>query len=159
MDNSPLTTSIRVKVGYLTSIRAFWAILCCGIIVAGCSRIAGAPQPLPANLPNDAARREASTHGTERVVYRFMGGTDRSLPLAGLTTLGGVLYGTTAYGGASNNGTVFRVSPSGSEHVVYSFKGGADGVFPQATLIAVNGILYGTTSRGGAANRWDRLRD
>ncbi|HET6277092.1 MAG TPA: choice-of-anchor tandem repeat GloVer-containing protein [Candidatus Cybelea sp.] len=86
-------------------------------------------------------------------MYRFRGGADGSLPLAGLTVLGGALYGTTGFGGASNDGTVFEVSPSGSERVVYSFKGAAtDGAFPQASLIVVNGLLYGTTSRGGASN-------
>lgn len=129
--------------------RAFYAILCCVTFLAGCSHAGGSPQLLPSNY---AEQGGASLHKTERVLYRFTGGTDGSQPLAGLTVLNGVLYGTTASGGTSNDGTVFEVTPSGSEHVVYSFKGSADGAFPQASLIVVNGILYGTTSRGGASN-------
>lgn len=141
-----------MKVGELTPIRFFCALLCCWIFLAGCSRMAGGPQPLPANLPNYAAQRGAGVHGAERVLYGFMGAPDGSMPLAGLTVLDGMLYGTTADGGTSNDGTIFEVSPSGKESVVHSFSGGADGAFPQASLIAVNDILYGTTSRGGTAN-------
>ena len=134
--------------------------VCMSVAMAACGRGSNGviSQPLPANPPNDAAlgsdaaQRGASPDGTERVLHRFKGGTDGSQPLAGLTVLNGVLYGTTAYGGTSNDGTVFKVSPSGRESRVYSFKGGGDGAFPQANLIAVNGILYGTTSRGGAFN-------
>ncbi len=60
--------------------------------------------------------------------------------------LKGALYGTSYYGGVSNDGTVFEVTKSGKERVLYSFKGGNDGAYPQAPLIAVKGKLYGTTS-------------
>lgn len=88
-----------------------------------------------------------------RVIHRFAGGTDGADPVAGLTELGGKLYGTTASGGSGNCrngcGTVFEVTTSGTERVVYSFKGGRDGTNPNAGLIDVNGWLYGTTLRGG----------
>jgi len=98
------------------------------------------------------------TSGTERVVYSFKGGTDGELPDAGLTNVGGKLYGTTVFGGTSGCGvkgnkytcgTIFEVSTSGTERVAYSFKGGSDGGNPQAGLIAVGGKLYGTTQDGG----------
>ena len=49
---------------------------------------------------------------TETVLYSFTGEGDGSDPQAGVVIgNGGVLYGTTVGGGASNNGTVFSVKP------------------------------------------------
>jgi uncharacterized repeat protein (TIGR03803 family) len=71
--------------------------------------------------------------------------------------VGGMLYGTTQYGGGSSActggcGTVFAVTPAGEETMLYAFRGGADGANPTAGLIDVGGILYRTTSYGGANN-------
>jgi uncharacterized repeat protein (TIGR03803 family) len=94
--------------------------------------------------------------GTETVLYSFKGG-----PSDGATALGsliqasdGNLYGMTPDGGASNFGTIFRITPAGSEAVLYSFKGGAsDGAGPNGDLIqASDGDFYGMTSQGGANN-------
>jgi uncharacterized repeat protein (TIGR03803 family) len=75
-------------------------------------------------------------------LYSFAGGTDGASPF-GLVSLNGTLYGMTEFGGASNVGTVFSVTPAGTEHVLYSFKGGNDGEYPfLESLVAVNGILY-----------------
>ena len=91
--------------------------------------------------------------GSLTVLYLFNGGNDGRHPQAGLIDVGGVLYGTTALGGPSNNGTVFSFDPAtGSEKVIYSFAGGRDGANPQAELIAVDGILYGTTTAGGLSS-------
>jgi uncharacterized repeat protein (TIGR03803 family) len=81
---------------------------------------------------------------------------DGQRPAANLIAVGGELYGTTEYGGLTNDqcyygcGTIFKVTASGMERVVYRFKGGRDGAGPVAGLIAVNRALYGTTSGGGA---------
>lgn len=94
--------------------------------------------------------------GRETVLHSFgRGGTDGVLPYAGLTNLGGTLYGTTASGGGSGCyshsgcGTVFKITTSGTETVLYCFAGGLDGYYPYARLLNVGGNLYGTTSRGG----------
>ena len=92
--------------------------------------------------------------GVESVVHSFAGGTDGAAPQAGLVLdATGNLYGTTANGGASGNGTVFKITPAGGESVVHSFAGGTDGVWPQAGLVLdATGNLYGTTYQGGASN-------
>ena len=60
------------------------------------------------------------------------------------------LYGTTNYGGASDTGVVFKLSPDGTYRVLYSFVGGSDGAYPEASLIADSiSNLYGTTQGGG----------
>ncbi len=94
-----------------------------------------------------------ATSGVETMLYAFKGGADGANPTAGLINVGGILYGTTYYGGGINNyGTVFTISPAGVEKVLYSFKGGADGANPMGRLLEFNGTLYGTTYTGGAHN-------
>ena len=94
-----------------------------------------------------------------KVLHRFHGGAnDGSAPFAGLILdAAGNLYGTTHDGGASNDGTVFKLTPnadgSWAESVLYSFIGGNDGANPWAGLIFdTAGDLYGTTNAGGASN-------
>jgi uncharacterized repeat protein (TIGR03803 family) len=96
------------------------------------------------------------THWTEKVLYSFAGGSDGYLPNV-LIAYQGALYGTTTFGGASNQGTVFKLTPPAigqtkwTETIVHNFVGGSDGQEPFAGLIAYQAALYGTTSRGGSA--------
>ena len=95
-----------------------------------------------------------STTGAERVLHSFGcagSGSDGTFPYANLLNVNGRLYGTTAYGGAYNNGTVFSISTSGTQTytVLHSFAG-SDGSEPFTGLVNVQGTLYGTTLRGGA---------
>jgi uncharacterized repeat protein (TIGR03803 family) len=94
--------------------------------------------------------------GVETVLYSVTGGaTDGAYPLAGLLQgATGTLYGTTNLGGASNLGTVFRVTSSGTETMLRSLRGGSDGRNPRAGLVQdPAGNLYGTTSAGGPHNK------
>ncbi len=84
-------------------------------------------------------------------------GNAPSLPYAGLIEDSeGNFYGTTEFGGANNQGTVFELSGSGSSWtatVLYSFAGGSDGAQPHGGLLFDSaGNLYGTTNFGGSAN-------
>lgn len=92
-----------------------------------------------------------TTGGSEKVLYRFAGGTDGADPRGDLLYLNGTFYGTTAAGGAANEGTVYTLTASGEERVLYNFAGGSDGAEPLSGLIEVNGTLYGTTSKGGGS--------
>jgi uncharacterized repeat protein (TIGR03803 family) len=65
----------------------------------------------------------------------------------------GILFGTTTFGGAEGEGTVFSVDPTSGawiETVLYTFTGGADGGIPEGppTLVP-RGDIYGTTYNGG----------
>jgi uncharacterized repeat protein (TIGR03803 family) len=63
----------------------------------------------------------------------------------------GNFYGTTSLGGASAQGTVFRMSPSGSLTTIHNFTY-TDGAVPSGALVvAVDGTRCGTTQGGGAS--------
>jgi len=76
-----------------------------------------------------------------------------SYPVAGLV-LGndGNFYGTTAAGGTSGNGTVFRISTNGVLTSLASFAFDK-GQSPGQLALGNDGNFYGTTSAGGSHNR------
>jgi len=90
------------------------------------------------------------------------GGTnsDGANPTAGLFFSGGILYGTTYFGGASGNGALFAVSTNGAGFTtLHSFTLGtgdvepvnSDGANPYAGLILSGNTLYGTAQVGGSS--------
>lgn len=97
---------------------------------------------------------EISTSGSGfKVLYSFADGADGASPYGGLTSVKGMLYGTTYRGGSNNDGTVYEITPSGTGYKqLYSFAGGSDGANPQCELTVLNGALFGTTPYGGSYN-------
>jgi len=78
-------------------------------------------------------------------------------PYAGLVQgRDGNFYGTTPWGGANNNGTVYKITPAGTLTTLYSFctqPNCTDGASPYAVLLqATDGNFYGTTLEGGDNN-------
>lgn len=93
---------------------------------------------------------ELSTAG-ETVLHSFSGMPDGAYPQAQLAFHGSDLYGTTTEGGASNNGTVFRLNAAHSESVIHNFGGMPDGSYPTAGVVIDRaGNIYGTTFHGGS---------
>jgi uncharacterized repeat protein (TIGR03803 family) len=92
--------------------------------------------------------------GSVTVLHTFAGGTDGASPASGLIqATDGNFYGTTSQGGASNNGTVFQMTPSGAVTILHAFTNVPDGSRPFASLIqAADGNFYGTTYQGGTLN-------
>jgi uncharacterized repeat protein (TIGR03803 family) len=83
--------------------------------------------------------------------------TDGEYPSAGLVqATNGDLYGTTGYGGANSNGTLFKITPGGTLTTLYSFcsqTNCTDGAYPAYGLVQhTNGDFYGTTLSGGGRN-------
>jgi len=88
--------------------------------------------------------------GTLTILYVFPGGSGGQNPEAPpIFASDGNWYGTTTTGGASNLGTVFRMTPAGAVTLVRSFSG-PNGNLPYQGLVDTgDGNLYGTTGGGG----------
>jgi uncharacterized repeat protein (TIGR03803 family) len=142
-------------------LRTFAYALTVGIVLTGCGAGVGT---LPSGGFSGAARHSygadvLSGPAAAHIIYDFHGGTDGSLPVAGLISDGaGALYGTTYDGGStgcggSGCGSVYKLTPSGKgykESILYAFAGAPDGQGPSAGLtIDSTGALYGTTYVGG----------
>ena len=95
-----------------------------------------------------------NTNGTVyKELYSFTNTPDGANPDGSLVQGGdGALYGTTAYGGITNAGTVFKISTDGSGYsVLHSFTNTPDGSNPLTGLtLGMDGALYGVS--GGGVN-------
>jgi len=94
---------------------------------------------------------------TPTVLFNF-DGTHGASPTGSLIAdASGNLFGTTNYGGTSDQGTVFEIVKTASGYattpiILVSFDG-ANGQVPFAGLLAdANGNLFGTTGYGGSSN-------
>ena len=98
-----------------------------------------------------------TTQGALTLLHIFWDGSvgeDGYAPNAGLILAGdGNFYGTTSDGGnATNNGTVFRMTPQGTVTVLHTFGSGHDGANPYTAVVqGSDGAFYGTTYFGGTA--------
>jgi len=108
--------------------------------------------------PNDAAAKgsvfKMTSSGALTTILDFCPQTpctDGKNPEGGVVQgSDGSFYGTTYAGGASNLGTVFKVTTSGTLTVLHSFPGGAGGRSPSSQLVpGADGAFYGTTAYGG----------
>ncbi|MGA3039352.1 MAG: choice-of-anchor tandem repeat GloVer-containing protein [Bryobacteraceae bacterium] len=120
-----------------------------GIFKSGCGTVYSLKPPA-----------EAGGAWAEQILYSFAGGSDGFVPNAVVIGPGGVLYGTTHEGGASNAGIVFSLRPPATEGgawtetVLHTFTGGNDGGGPLGGLAFGPGnALYGTTYSGGSSNQ------
>lgn len=91
---------------------------------------------------------------TNKILHAFRPGSGGNSPFGGVTldSLGN-LYGATLYGGASNNGVLFRLTKRSSgvwpETVLHPFTGRRDGGLSQSQLLFSAGTLFGTAGAGG----------
>jgi kumamolisin len=93
----------------------------------------------------------------ETILHSFQDGTVTNDGLNPATSCiqgtDGNFYGTTANGGASYAGVVYKVTPQGAVTILHSFSDGTvanDGDEPEAALVqGTDGNFYGTTQNGG----------
>jgi hypothetical protein len=99
--------------------------------------------------------------GKVEVLYNFDGLAPGGFPEGGVVLgSGGVLYGTTGFGGIFHNGTVYSLTPPGSGSVawsyalLYGFGPRHDGIEPFTAPVpsATGKTLVGLTRGGGASN-------
>lgn len=102
---------------------------------------------------------EITSAGKLTTLHRF-DYTDGDHPSGGrlVEAANGEFYGTTVYGGANKQGTVFEVTATGALKTLYSFcaqPNCTDGEQPQGGLVqATDGNFYGTTTFGGTKNSY-----
>jgi len=99
----------------------------------------------------------AAAQAPEKIIHAFIGyfGDGRA-PSSLVLGSGGMLYGSTKFGGSSDNGTVFSMTPPASpggawtETVLENFPAAAANPLPSVAAVK-NGVLLGFTERGGSA--------
>jgi uncharacterized repeat protein (TIGR03803 family) len=98
---------------------------------------------------------EISPGGTLTMLYSFCAQTnctDGGGPTTLIQAADGNFYGTTLYGGAYGDGTVFKITAGGTLTTIYSFCADpncSDGNEPTGLMQAADGNFYGTTLYGG----------
>ncbi|HLP21907.1 MAG TPA: choice-of-anchor tandem repeat GloVer-containing protein, partial [Chitinophagales bacterium] len=81
-------------------------------------------------------------------IFDFSGAADGASPQGSLLYDGAYLYGTTAQGGTTNNGTVFKILPNGTGYTRLVDFDGTIGTQPVSSLITDGTWLYGTIPNG-----------
>lgn len=96
---------------------------------------------------------DATADGTYTDLHDFAGGVgDGADPSANVTLddLGNI-YGTADFGGAHDDGVIFKRAPDGTQTILHSFNG-SDGSGPDGGMVLTSkGVLYGTAGGGGAS--------
>lgn len=91
-----------------------------------------------------------TTHAQYTKMLDFAGASNGSYPWADFLSDGTFLYGTTAGGGTSGLGTIFKIKPDGTGYVkLLDFTGALNGRQPRGNLIYDGIFLYGMTLQGG----------
>ena len=81
----------------------------------------------------------------------FSGSTNGSYPCGSLIFDGTFLYGMTTQGGATNEGTAFKILPNGTGYgKLIDFASTTNGSSPNGSLIFDGTFLYGMNQQGGA---------
>jgi uncharacterized repeat protein (TIGR03803 family) len=103
------------------------------------------------NYPGIGSIFQLTPTGTLNVLYSFPDSEQRLFTTGKLLLDShGNLYGVDQTGGASGDGSIFRLTPSGVFTVLYSFTGKSDGAYPNGVISDSQGNFYGTTNMGGA---------
>jgi uncharacterized repeat protein (TIGR03803 family) len=101
---------------------------------------------------------KAGLDGSAVTVLHEFDGPHGSIPGVLLEARDGTFYGMTRFGGATNSGTVFRITVDGTFSLLHSFQT-SEGEQPESPLVqAADGALYGTTPRGGSRNEGTLFR-
>ncbi len=107
------------------------------------------------NMGDGTVFKANASSGVETVLHNFScchTERDGTFPVARLTRVNGLLYGTTRSGGTSDAGTIFEIASSGAESILHNFTGRPDGAQPHDSPFLMNGMLYGTTASGGSTS-------
>jgi uncharacterized repeat protein (TIGR03803 family) len=83
-------------------------------------------------------------------IFNFSGLLTGGAPEGSLISDGMFLYGMTKYGGANDDGAIFKIMPDGTSFsVLYNFLDSTSGSYPRGSLVYDGTFLYGVTLGGG----------
>jgi len=107
--------------------------------------------------PGNGTVFRMDTNGVVTLVYAFPNGSSGNNPPNGANPFApliqgtnGLLYGTAVWGGASGDGTVFRMTTNGTGVAAWSLIAATTGSLPYAGLVqGQDGNFYGTAHNGG----------
>ncbi len=106
---------------------------------------------------NDGVVFSIATDGSAfTLLHEFDGGLDEGdNPRGSLALHDGLLFGMTAFGGDTDDGTIFSMRTDGARYkVVHEFAGGGDdGERPYGAITVRDGILYGMTRQAGDSDK------
>lgn len=89
-----------------------------------------------------------------QTLHRFGGPSDGSLPAGLVGDSSGDLFGTTASGGADNDGIAYELEKNAdgqwTEKIIHNFTDGNDGGFPGTLVRGAGNVFYGATYAGGS---------
>ena len=128
-------------------------------VIYGTTTTGGGPGACPQTSGCGTVFSLAQSQGSfaETILHAFQAPSDGAFPLGHLVLdASGNLLGTTALGGATNQGTIFRLSPGGAsspETVLYDFANSTVAQ-PWSALLPIGAGRYlGTTSNGPAGSK------
>jgi uncharacterized repeat protein (TIGR03803 family) len=99
---------------------------------------------------------ELDGQGQRIAQYDFAGEPDAGYPTSALVPAGpGVFYGAGYFGGAQNDGAIFKLTfnsgGTGTDEILHSFTGApSDGANPDFPIIVQSGVMFGSTVYGGS---------
>jgi len=103
------------------------------------------------SVTSNAAMLSVGSAGSGLVVVHTFAGTDGGRPINQLVEgSDGNFYGATLSGGASNFGTLFRMTPAGVVTTLHSFDATSGGPPRSALVQGPDGAFYGSVTNGGA---------
>jgi uncharacterized repeat protein (TIGR03803 family) len=131
-----------------------------GLVMDGAGRLYGTTQrggtAAGCNYLCGTVFRLDPATGKLTTLYTFTGQADGFLPAATLVLRGGLLYGTTYYGGTTDCnracGTLFKLAPATKTLTTLHEFTATEGIGPQSKLVFLPtpGLFYGTLTGGGA---------
>ncbi len=155
----------RVRLGILGSLAIVIAVsspsttipvdrVSASVTPAVLNRLQNRSQPSTLNHQLRVKHTASTQLSVVQQVYFFQQEINGKQPSSGLfLARDGNYYGVTQYGGTSNAGTIYRLTPKGVVTPVYSFNY-KDGSQPTGTLVEDGqGNLYGTTLYGGTKHQ------
>lgn len=102
-----------------------------------------------ANLYGTVFKLAANGEFRSLVAFKYRNGHGTNPSGALVEAPDGYVYGTTCYGGVSDHGTVFQITPAGILNTIVNFTN-YNGAHPRGGLLqGKDGNLYGTTCDGG----------